>query len=618
LFAPKTPSRKIKSPFGWEVACRYSELQALYEYVTRQFPKYKLTAFPPKLNFFKAEETIVQERQVALEKILNEIFAQNEVVDCFPVQHFFSIKKNIYGDIAQQGLNQGMLWIKVVEAVGLELEENPAAELSALLKLRVSVPLNHSYTPPTLATETFNKSKHAKWFEEFTVSLPNKEFPVQFKVWNHRSLVSNQLLGRFELDVRPFASNQIHDLWLQISNTARLHVLFRFQESVLPDPFKQINIKLPEFRLVLDRTTFYPGEVVTGTVMFNVGNPLSVNDISLQFQGEEQAHWHEQQHYTARNAQGKVQHHTRDVKHSETFTFFNVQQILFANKPTIESGAYYWPFSFVMPSNLPPTLTHPNAFIRYTCSAHVHRPGLSFNKNVSNEIDVIVNYVSISAEPAVTVKAKKLNFRSADQVVSITGVLDGGHIGHIGNTKMLSFTIDNKSDYDVKNMKVRLVSCVDLQVHSRHRDYSTSHLFAEYNGKEGLQFPVKGGNVLHGQIPLHFPADLLPTVFKQFSPLVEITHNIEIECSMSGFLTGSVSTVLPVILNKSPAPSMIHIQPPQLQMPSAPGVEPVLSFQFDPHGVTPMPPMDSPALFEQQYGVNFHSLNQLPGSTPQD
>jgi hypothetical protein len=44
-------------------------------------------------------------------------------------------------------------------------------------------------------------------------------------------------------------------------------------------------------------------------------------------------------------------------------------------------------------------------------------------------------------------------------------------------------------------MKVRLVSCVDLQVHSRHRDYSTSHLFAEYNGKEGLQFPVKGGNV---------------------------------------------------------------------------------------------------------------------------
>jgi hypothetical protein len=47
-------------------------------------------------------------------------------------------------------------------------------------------------------------------------------------------------------------------------------------------------------------------QVVTGTVMFNVGNPLSVNDISLQFQGEEQAHWHEQQHYTARNAQGTI------------------------------------------------------------------------------------------------------------------------------------------------------------------------------------------------------------------------------------------------------------------------------------------------------------------------
>jgi hypothetical protein len=81
----------------------------------------------------------------------------------------------------------------------------------------------------------------------------------------------------------------------------------------------------------------------------------------------------------------------------------------------------------------------------------------------------------------------------------------------------------------------------------------------------------------------------------------------------AGFLTGCVSTVIPIIFNKMPPPSLVHV--PAFE-PSAPKMEPVLSYQFQPNGVTPLPPMD-PALFEQQYGVNYQSLNQAAGSTPQ-
>ncbi len=81
-----------------------------------------------------------------------------------------------------------------------------------------------------------------------------------------------------------------------------------------------------------------------------------------------------------------------------------------------------------------------------------------------------------------------------------------------------------------------------------------------------------------------------------------------------GFLTGSVSTAIPIIFNKMPPPTLIQV--PAFE-PSAPYIEPVLSYKFQPNGVTPLPPMD-PALFEQQYGVNYSSLNQTPGSTPQN
>lgn len=41
--------------------------------------------------------------------------------------------------MGSQGLNQGLLWIKVIEAVGLELEENPAAgtNLSNLISISI-------------------------------------------------------------------------------------------------------------------------------------------------------------------------------------------------------------------------------------------------------------------------------------------------------------------------------------------------------------------------------------------------------------------------------------------------------------------------------------------------
>lgn len=166
-----------------------------------------------------------------------------------------------------------------------------------------------------------------------------------------------------------------------------------------------------------------------------MGNPLTVKDITLKFFGAEHTRWKQGLFRNGKDHNGHRLPDTHLIQRSETAVLFNVDQILFAQQPIvrayyttlgpglialqIDSGSYYWPFSFVMPLNLPPSMDHSFAEVAYTCSAHVNRPGFS-SKHVSNDINVVVNYASALPSPATCVKEKKLNFRSKDQTIQLT------------------------------------------------------------------------------------------------------------------------------------------------------------------------------------------------------
>lgn len=63
--------------------------------ITKQYPKHKLSQFPPKVNPFKSEATIISERQAAFEKIVNEMFSDPEISESFPFLHFFKVKDQV-------------------------------------------------------------------------------------------------------------------------------------------------------------------------------------------------------------------------------------------------------------------------------------------------------------------------------------------------------------------------------------------------------------------------------------------------------------------------------------------------------------------------------------------
>jgi hypothetical protein len=57
---------------------------------------------------------------------------------------------------------------------------------------------------------------------------------------------------------------------------------------------KSINMKLPDFRVRMEKSDYYPGEIVRGLLVLNVGTPLSANQVYVKLFGYTETHWTEQ------------------------------------------------------------------------------------------------------------------------------------------------------------------------------------------------------------------------------------------------------------------------------------------------------------------------------------
>jgi hypothetical protein len=79
--------------------------------------------------------------------------------------------------------------------------------------------------------------------------------------------------------------------------------------------------------------------VVTGGVIFNVGNPLSIKDITLKFFGAEHTRWKQGFCSDGKDHNGHSLPDTHMIRRSETAVLFNIDQILFAQQPIVSDNS---------------------------------------------------------------------------------------------------------------------------------------------------------------------------------------------------------------------------------------------------------------------------------------
>jgi len=139
-----------------------------------------------------------------------------------------------------------------------------------------------------------------------------------------------------------------------IKSGGMVHLLIQFNPMLqLP---KMVFKRLPKFRMQLDRSTYFAGEVIRGFVVYNTYKPIDIRAVRLRVDGYSNTEWTENR--TEQRGDETVNYyyhyHTR-------ITFFNTVATLYGNhkgsnkKFTLEPGSYFFPFEYALPLGLPPS-----------------------------------------------------------------------------------------------------------------------------------------------------------------------------------------------------------------------------------------------------------------------
>ncbi|XP_014669738.1 PREDICTED: arrestin domain-containing protein 3-like [Priapulus caudatus] len=139
--------------------------------------------------------------------------------------------------------------------------------------------------------------------------------------------------------------------------------------------------KLEAFQIAFFNThsqlvpVYYAGQVLSGQVIVELNEPITMRGIKLTLKGTASVHWSER-HNTG---SGKHRHsHTSHYRNEELY--FNHEIMLFSKEPgtsdnpTMPAGRRVFDFSVQLPPHLPSTFEGAHGNVRYSAKACIDRP----------------------------------------------------------------------------------------------------------------------------------------------------------------------------------------------------------------------------------------------------
>ena len=424
-------------------------------------------------------------------------------------------------------------------------------------------------------------------------TLPEQNVPITFHVWDYVRILSNVSLGTATLDPSTIAPNTAVDMWLPISTQGELHIFAQSTPLTARNPAK--GTRLSTFRMILERTVFFPGETIRGALVFNVGPPLKIRGVRVKFEGYTRTHWTET-HGTGNNR--------RTTHYHSHIVYFNPVATLYGNPRgvrgdmIIPSAGYYWPFEFVLPSNLAPSYSHSFGSNQYFAKGYVDIP-MGFDKTVTETLKMTVQYGTL--QPVLYTKSseKAKAIFASDQNISVS--VSTPPVAYMGQTTELVVNIVNRGTKAVREVLVSLNMKAFFTAHGFN--HGTKVVGAEITNHKisGVAgFPIPPGQSWSGKIRIQIPDKIAPSIPGTCSPLIQIYHTLKTRVNTEGnfftkasnekkfpILVGEVYPFMPTVVAPPPPqqqPGMIVVAqpPPEVYRYLAPA--PMVGDQYNPVG----------------------------------
>ncbi|KAF0735157.1 hypothetical protein Ae201684P_002963 [Aphanomyces euteiches] len=307
--------------------------------------------------------------------------------------------------------------------------------------------------------------------------------------------------------------------------------------------------------LSVDKSHYFTGDVVAGSIRINVTQPIECNEIAVHFLGKEEVHWVESDNESSTNY---------DNKHD----FLSQKLILKSVQQTLPPGDHIFSFEHQLPSGLPGSFDNDkardiDARIEYFVKGMV---GVTGPAQTSLEKEYkMVTYSAVPATGSPTVAEKEVEMRllcciprgkrhflaTTDKFPYVPG-----------ETAQVDVEIQNQSTQSCHHMEYQIVRQLDLVVQGRHH---TKNIVASFG-----QLPVIApGTTLKQRFQLEIPSDGLKQATR--GTVVSVSYFASILGSRSfGLLLcclpiriGYYILQMPIHLGhprKSPPPAALAIQ----------------------------------------------------------
>ena len=330
-----------------------------------------------------------------------------------------------------------------------------------------------------------------------------------------------------------------------------------------------------------NKQVYAPGEVVSGVVSLNIMNPVKAHSLTLKIKGKEKCHWSEQR---TRNVNGQMVSYTEQIYGNHSI--FEVLLVLGSFDPKASfSGAYQFPFSFVLPQGIPGTTSlsygGATACIYYKVKAVLDIAGmlksdLKFRQPICvHQPPLFMSRLSSSYSAPVTVMCCCNKGFVSFNVTAAQNSYTGGQVA------ALVASIDNQSSKPFKRVLAELQRVIELNAHGHRKVLYNTIAKNSYPGIAAMSTDM------NRQLQLALPPNLLQTALGY---TVRVYYSLNVRADLSW---GSDPTCrLPMVIFENDMgfggmPAMQVITAPQGY---APAVQPAVVVNM-PGMVAPPPPL---------------------------
>ena len=227
---------------------------------------------------------------------------------------------------------------------------------------------------------------------------------------------------------------------------------------------------------------YYGGQMMQGQVQVSNGEYMgNIKNVQIKLFGFGDVHWTEQERRTRRRSGGEGDEHYDETVHYRNHEEYISNKVLLHQGP-LAAGNHIFPFSFVLPPNLPSSFEGQHGHIRYFIEAKLDRSGFfTFNKMKKrfitiNSICDLNNVIGVN-NPQTNSNTKTFGFLCCTSG-PLSATMRIPRYGYTpGEAIPISAEIENLSDKQMNSTKARLYQ--DVTFRATNGTKQTSRILQE-------------------------------------------------------------------------------------------------------------------------------------------